>query len=275
MKSVYVVGDIHGCYDALMRLEEKVNCHAASRGCEPLIVSVGDLIDRGPESLRVVQHIMRGVQSGVWAVVAGNHEACLFESLFALLPAARSVLPVPHYIIPLEQKFGRDTVRYADEWREFVAARSGSWLRQGGRVAVESFGGKPDQPESWLHCSEELHFLAQLPMVWEDSRTIVTHALAFAPDIAYARRLKSGASVWHDSSEHEERVDGLLWNRYASLPADPVKIHVSGHTPLKAVSRFEEQNRIMIDTACVYGNALTAWCEATDEVIQVDGEKHV
>ena len=40
-----VVGDIHGCYDELMELIEKVNL-----GDDDRVVSVGDLITKGPKS---------------------------------------------------------------------------------------------------------------------------------------------------------------------------------------------------------------------------------
>ena len=44
----FVVGDLHGCYDALMRQLD-------ARGFDPAadrLLSVGDLVDRGPDSRR-------------------------------------------------------------------------------------------------------------------------------------------------------------------------------------------------------------------------------
>jgi len=126
-----------------------------------------------------------------------------------------------------------------------------------------------------LERTDELRFLAGLRLLWESERTVVSHALAFSGDITYARRLMAGQQPVHELAEHDKHIQGLLWNRgYAALPADPVKIHVSGHTPLNNVARHEEQRRIMIDTACVYGNLLTAWCEDTDELVQVEEQKH-
>jgi serine/threonine protein phosphatase 1 len=45
-----IVGDIHGCFDELIRLVDR-----ADIGPEDLIVSVGDLVDRGPRSYDVVR----------------------------------------------------------------------------------------------------------------------------------------------------------------------------------------------------------------------------
>ena len=48
-----VVGDIHGCYDELMELLEKVGI-----GDDDRIVSVGDLITKGPKSKEVLELFM-------------------------------------------------------------------------------------------------------------------------------------------------------------------------------------------------------------------------
>ncbi|NOT83789.1 MAG: hypothetical protein HOP02_03200 [Methylococcaceae bacterium] len=65
----YVVGDLHGCYQLLQDLLDKVNFDPA---CDRLI-SVGDLIDRGPDSLACLQLL---AEPWFYAV-RGNHEAML------------------------------------------------------------------------------------------------------------------------------------------------------------------------------------------------------
>lgn len=68
-----MVGDIHGCYNRLMtQLEElQFNRH------EDLLISVGDLIDRGPQSLECLDLIMEK-----WFVcVRGNHEQMAIDAL--------------------------------------------------------------------------------------------------------------------------------------------------------------------------------------------------
>lgn len=72
-RNIYVVGDIHGCYNRLMKqLEElQFNRH------EDLLISVGDLIDRGPQSLECLDLIMEK-----WFVcVRGNHEQMAIDAL--------------------------------------------------------------------------------------------------------------------------------------------------------------------------------------------------
>lgn len=68
----FVVGDIHGCFDALQRLLDGVGFRYAS----DRLFSVGDLVDRGPDSERA-EHWLR---QPWFHPVMGNHEemACMF-----------------------------------------------------------------------------------------------------------------------------------------------------------------------------------------------------
>ena len=60
---MYIVGDVHGCAKSLERLLEKIPE-------DRQLFSTGDLIDRGPDSKRVISLcIERGIRS-----VMGNHE---------------------------------------------------------------------------------------------------------------------------------------------------------------------------------------------------------
>lgn len=69
----FVVGDIHGCYDRLMRLLDRVKFdYQADR-----LFSVGDLIDRGPKNA----DCMRLVQEKWFHAVRGNHEEFLIRAV--------------------------------------------------------------------------------------------------------------------------------------------------------------------------------------------------
>jgi len=67
-----ITGDIHASYDLLLRAMDKVNF---DQSCDR-ILSVGDLIDRGPGSHRTARFL-----SHDWVhAVLGNHEAMLLEA---------------------------------------------------------------------------------------------------------------------------------------------------------------------------------------------------
>ncbi len=64
-----VVGDIHGCYDELMDLLDKVGFETTDR-----LVSVGDLISKGPKSREVLELFMSDARL---STVLGNHDLAL------------------------------------------------------------------------------------------------------------------------------------------------------------------------------------------------------
>jgi len=73
---VYAIGDIHGRADLLSELLDKIGADDKQRGtAETVLVFLGDLVDRGPDSARVVEHLMRLSESHLQTVfIAGNHE---------------------------------------------------------------------------------------------------------------------------------------------------------------------------------------------------------
>jgi hypothetical protein len=71
---VDIVGDVHGEIDALRGLLTRLGCDVKRCAVERPIVFVGDLVDRGPDSVAVALLVARLVEAGVAQVVLGNHE---------------------------------------------------------------------------------------------------------------------------------------------------------------------------------------------------------
>jgi len=75
-KTIAVIGDIHGCFYELSELYDKLSAHTDE------IYSVGDLIDRGPDSKSVIQFcIDKGIKP-----VMGNHEDMLLKTILKSNP---------------------------------------------------------------------------------------------------------------------------------------------------------------------------------------------
>lgn len=105
----YVVGDIHGRLDLLDQLLERIHRDIDARRPEKaLIVFLGDLVDRGPDSARVVERLRNYRREGVRPVfLLGNHE----EVLLRIAAGEAALIP--------------------------------SWLRFGGAQCLKSYGGDP------------------------------------------------------------------------------------------------------------------------------------
>lgn len=72
IKRLFVVGDLHGCY--LEFMQQLIKVHFDFR--KDLIVSVGDLVDRGPDSLKCLELI----KEPWFEAIRGNHEQMCLEA---------------------------------------------------------------------------------------------------------------------------------------------------------------------------------------------------
>lgn len=79
----YAVGDVHGRLDLLDQLLAKIEADiAARRARQNLIVFLGDLIDRGPQSAQVVERLRTWQPRDASTVfLCGNHEEVLLRVL--------------------------------------------------------------------------------------------------------------------------------------------------------------------------------------------------
>lgn len=190
----FVVGDLHGCFDLLDRLLETVRFDPV---CDRLF-SVGDLVDRGPDSLRSLEFL----EAPWFFAVKGNHETMLLECFEAYLASGRM-----------------------DYWKEVV--RNDVWINGGEWVKA------CHQPEDQRMTGEFdllLQRLRDLPLVWVvgegADRFQVIHAELVRP--GYQNQCRK---VWLDTdidrwragaSINDETQERLVWGRTLMLMlADP------------------------------------------------------
>jgi len=107
--NIWVIGDIHGQFLTLKKLISKLNL-----GENDKIISLGDLIDRGPDSSSVLQLFH---DDSMFHFIRGNHEDMMINCL----------------------RQNKDNF-----WE--------SWFRKGGLQTMESFGKRWDeQIEDWCY----------------------------------------------------------------------------------------------------------------------------
>jgi serine/threonine protein phosphatase 1 len=143
---IYAIGDVHGCLDRLLDLHAQIAADLAARPVEaPLLLHLGDYVDRGPDSAGVVALLQKGDPlPGVPTVnLLGNHERTMAEALTSLGAAATD------------------------------------WMIAGGREALASWGGDPDAPRgSWAaHVpAHHLAFLHELAISHRAGGYLFVHA---------------------------------------------------------------------------------------------------
>src|SRR5689334_21820326 len=131
------IGDIHGYADVRRRLLEMVEPRP-----EDQLITVGDYVDRGPDSRSVLDMLIPLHRSGQLVALRGNHDVMMCD--------ARKGEP---YL--------------------------GDWLRYGGREALASYGIDPALPDLSRIPDEHYRFLEESLLDWYEIDThFFVHAQA-------------------------------------------------------------------------------------------------
>ena len=84
---VYVVGDVHGCLRDYCALELAILEDAANFEGVFTIVLLGDVVDRGPDTAALIDHLLMRQREGMRLIcLTGNHEEMMLN--FAISPKA-------------------------------------------------------------------------------------------------------------------------------------------------------------------------------------------
>lgn len=73
---IFAIGDVHGCAEELVELLDRI-----PRDGDTTVVMLGDYIDRGPSSRRVLEILMEEKKRRRMVTLAGNHEEMMREFL--------------------------------------------------------------------------------------------------------------------------------------------------------------------------------------------------
>ncbi len=268
----YVIGDIHGCDHELEKLISSIERHAKKHNATVVLVSVGDLIDRGPESAKIVEQLLISPKHRTITVM-GNHEAIMLEILLEFAPENFKENPFPDTLETMREHFER-TYPDGDE-EEFALYREQClvlWLQQGGDMALKSYGLDPKNPSSWKIPSDHIRELTDLPLMFENQNEehpfLVTHALASKKDIE--KVLDESAS----DATYFEAASNLMWNRdERSLDPAHKILHISGHTPLNGIKWRHQKRVLQLDTGCYLGNMMSAYCVETNTFLRAQALK--
>ncbi len=138
-----IVGDIHGCFDELMTLLQKLGYMLDADGIliHPegrKIVFVGDLVDRGPGTPDVLRLVMRTIEAGRALCVAGNHDQKLCRKL-------RGVnVKVAHGLQASLDQLESESEEFRKSAGTFLDRLLSHYVLDGGRLVVAHAGLRED-----------------------------------------------------------------------------------------------------------------------------------
>jgi serine/threonine protein phosphatase 1 len=224
---VFAIGDIHGRPDLLRPLIDEAAAEPKRRE-RRAIVFLGDLVDRGADSLGTIDLASSaGRQIGADEEIAlmGNHEAMMRLALDPKAP-----------------------------WEEALDAL-GAWLRNGGTAVVRQFANldrPPDGPEALLTVlrvrlpAQVSRWLESLRPSWRSGDVLFVHA-GVNPGMEINAFL---AAPWNKPLAELDDDRHWAWVRWPFLEASPGPdgfsglFVVHGHTPNDARSRPSHADQI-------------------------------
>lgn len=231
----YVISDIHGCFQQYKKLLEKI--HFTEK--DTLYV-LGDLVDRGPEPIKVVQDMMK--RKNVIHIM-GNHDYIMYS------------------IMKKRQNSKKMGVAISEAEQELYEM----WMEDGGLPTVEGLLSLSENEQNKILEYME-NSLAYAEISYGDKKYILVHAGIghCDPDKAL-----SEYEIWDFI---EGRTD------YSERYFEDENIFViTGHTPTPLIRMdrkpeiFIKNGHIAIDCGCVFGGRLASYCIETGEIVYVRG----
>ena len=221
----YVISDIHGCYTEFLELLDKIGFSD-----EDELYVLGDAMDRGPESIKVIQDLMRRANV---TYILGNHDDMMLQSLKKLA-------------VDISEA---SLIDLSDD--DFISYYH--WLREGGAVTDEQF--RQLSHEERRNVLDFLECASAYEMIEDDGKLyILVHA---------------GIQNFDPEKEMDEyNTSDFLWERmdYGKRYFPSVRIFlVTGHTPTIMIREdkkplvYQENGHIALDCGCVFGGNLAAY----------------
>lgn len=216
---LYAIGDVHGRLDLLQEIETLIeeDLAAARRPVHAVLVLLGDYVDRGFDSRRVLDHLIDSPLRRLPRVLLlGNHDLWL---------------------------------------REFLAGApvGESWLEFGGDATLASYGVGLDRalPEPERLAAARAALLERIPEAHRRLLDSLEPAFSFGDYFLCHAGVRPGVPL-----EAQSETD-LLWIRepFLSYTGEFGKIVVHGHTVSE--TPVVRRNRIGIDTGACWTGRLT------------------
>lgn len=216
---IYAIGDVHGCSDLLDAVLARIRADIAARPHDrPLVMLLGDYVDRGPDSRGVIERLIALRESDLPArFLLGNHDSYIPEFL------------------------------EDPEWFD----RAYHWLHpaMGGAETLASYGVEGATDGDPRACRDAFAaampaghsaFIAECSLLEQIGGYVFAHA-GIRPGVNLAK----------------QRRDDLIWIRepFLSSRRDHGFKVVHGHTVVPEVEHH--RNRIAIDTGAVKGGTLS------------------
>lgn len=283
----YVIGDLQGCAHEAGLLLDRIGADA---GGDARILFVGDLINRGPESLAALRRMKELSESSGGRVDAllGNHDLHLLAVAAGVQKASRSdtldeILAAPDRADLIEWLRRRPLAMFVDAHLEPAPADATPACR--GRFLLVHAGVPPQwdaaqtmalaaEVEAELRSERWVGFLGQMygnePDRWDDGLTGIARLRCIVNALTRMRLCWPDGRMDFAHKESDKGPEGSGLAPWFDLPdrkTNDVTV-VFGHW--SALGLVLRPNLVGLDSGCVWGGKLTAVCLDDRSLLQVD-----
>lgn len=146
-----IIGDVHGCYDELQELLVKLDYQIEEGATEDFLYGfkvqapagrkalfLGDLVDRGPQSPKVLRLVMNMVKEGIALCVPGNHDMKLEKYL------SGKQVQLKHGLDLTVQQLEGETEAFKSEVQQFLRSLISHYVLDEGKLVVAHAGLKEE-----------------------------------------------------------------------------------------------------------------------------------
>ena len=261
----YAIGDIQGCYTKFTELLSKINFNPS----KDTLYLVGDLVNRGPQSLQVLQWVYDNQDS--INLVLGNHDIFLlgrYSKVVALNPEETigEILNSPN-ATKLIDYLRNCPLIFEDD--KHIMVHAGIYPK----INFHTLSNLNNNISTCLKSKHYARFIEKIygnkPNVWNENLSLIkqmrfvvntTTRMRFLDTTTFALDYKYKGEV----DNHPQNL--IPWFKIPKDSSVNKKI-IFGHWA--ALGFYQDDNFVALDTGCVWGRKLTAFNLDTSEVIQV------
>lgn len=230
--ATYVISDIHGEYDKFMQLLKNISFKQ-----EDILYVLGDILDRGPEPIKVILEMMK--HSNIYGI-AGNHEVMALTCLRFLM-----------------QEITEESLEKLDDISDSLEKLE-IWSSNGNETTIDAFRQLDREVQKLVY-----EYISDFTIYEEISIGEQDYLLVHAGlDNFSPKRLLD-----------DYELNELIWGRpdYERVYFSDV-ILVTGHTPTQLIKEnpvpgavYQKNNHLAIDCGACYGGRLAAVCLETGD----------
>jgi len=228
-----IIGDIHGCYDELTELLEKLGYEVDRESCTarpPLnrrAIFLGDFCDRGPANAAVLRLAINMAESGTALCVPGNHDVKLLRKLRG------NDVTLTHGLDLTVKELEKEPKEFIDKAIQFLDGLVSHYVLDHGKLVVAHAG-----------LSEKFHGRS-------------------------SGRVR-GFCLYGDTTGETDEFGLPVRLNWAEEYRGKALV-VYGHVPFAEIRNVN--NTICIDTGCVFGGKLSAYRYPEGELVEIPARR--